>query len=80
LYVIVRKVKIRTPLGVTPAINSKVAVPPPTKVKTDVGGPKTQLCGHVPRVPVNTNGLVNVRFVRLNGIVMGGPVNVNVPE
>ena len=38
-----------------------------------------QLCGPEPKVPENTKGLVKVRFVRLNGTVMGGPLKENVP-
>ena len=72
IVVIVRKVKIRWPLPVTPAINSNVAVPPPTKVKVVGGGPSMQLCGPEPKV-------VKVRFVRLNDMVMGGPLKENVP-
>ena len=71
--------KTRVPIGVSPLINSKVAVPLPTRLNVDSVGPVKQLTGQVIKVPENSNGLVNVRFVRLNGIVICGPVNVNVP-
>src|ERR1043166_5917865 len=71
--------KIGFPLGRNASLKVIVAVPLPIRSTLKVGGWKLQSPGQKSRLPEKEKGLVNVRSDTMFGIMIVGPVKINVP-